>query len=199
MRTSMLWWAADGVEGEGGAASVRDGADVAVGHQAQLDEGLEAVADAQHQAVPLAQQAAHRLGDGGGAEEGGDELGAAVRLVAAGEAAGQHDDLGGVDGLHQGLAAGGDGGGGEVADDQDLRGRRPAAGGRRWAVSYSQVGAGEHRDDDLGLGRADGWALCGRGSVIGDRRWRRRRGFAFAPAGVDRLQLGLPGVPAGRA
>ena len=92
VRTSMLWWRPMVLKVRVGSYCV-DGADVAVGHQAQLDEGLEAVADAQHQAVALLQQLAHRLGDGGAAEEGGDELGAAVRLVAAGEAAGQHDDL----------------------------------------------------------------------------------------------------------
>ena len=84
--------AADGVEGQGGVIS-RDGADIAVRHQTQFDQGLEAVADAQHQAVALLQQTAHCLGDRRAAEEGGDELGAAVRLVAAGEAAGQHLSL----------------------------------------------------------------------------------------------------------
>ena len=40
--------------------------DFAEGHQAQLDQRLEAVADAQHQAVALVQQLAHGLGDGRG-------------------------------------------------------------------------------------------------------------------------------------
>ena len=85
---------ADGVEGQGGAMLVGVD-DLPVGHQAQLDEGLEAVADAQHQAVPVFQQVMDlilqllRI-----AEEGGDELGRAVGLVAAGEAAGEEDDLG---------------------------------------------------------------------------------------------------------
>ena len=87
----------------------------------KLDESLEAVADAQHQAVALLQQTAHRLGDLRVAEEGCNELCTAVRLVAAGEAAGQHDDLAVIDGLDQCLAALGHVGGGQVADDQDLR------------------------------------------------------------------------------
>ena len=65
---------ADGVEGQGGVAG-GDGADIAVGHQTQLDQSLEAVADAQHQAIALLQQTAHSLGDRRVAEEGGDELG----------------------------------------------------------------------------------------------------------------------------
>ena len=47
----------------------------------------------------LLQQLVHRLGDGRVAEERGDELGAAVRLVAAGEAAGQEDHLAALDEL----------------------------------------------------------------------------------------------------
>ena len=109
--------AADGVERERGALVVH-GADVAVRHQAQLHERLEAVADAQHQAVAVEQQVAHGLGDLGGAEEGRDELRRTVGLVAAGEAAGQHDDLAVLDGLHQRLRALGDGRGREVVDDQ---------------------------------------------------------------------------------
>ena len=49
--------AADGVEGQGRVAG-RDGADVAVSGQTQLDEGLEAVADAQHQTITVLQQVA---------------------------------------------------------------------------------------------------------------------------------------------
>ncbi len=67
--------------------------DVAVWHQAELDQRLEAVADAEHQTITVVQQVAHGLSHGRGPEERGDELGGAVRLVAAGEAAGDHDDL----------------------------------------------------------------------------------------------------------
>ena len=80
-----------------------DGADIAVGHQTQLDEGLEAVADAQHQSVPVFQQLHGGVGHLGVAEEGGDELGGAVGLVAAGEAAGDEDDLTLAGGLGEAL------------------------------------------------------------------------------------------------
>ena len=90
---------------------------------------------------PVLQQVADCLGDRRIAEEGGDELCAAVRLVAAGEAAGQHDDLALVDSLDQCLAAGGDVSGGQVADDQHL-GSAPAR-AKAWAVSYSQLVPGK--------------------------------------------------------
>ena len=92
--------AADVVEGEGGAIGVH-GTDVAEGHQAQLHERLETVADAEHEAVARLQQIAHRLGDLRRAEESRDELRGAVGLVATGEAAGNHDDLGRADKTRQ--------------------------------------------------------------------------------------------------
>ena len=61
---------------------------LAEGHQTQLDEGLEAVANAQHQPVPVFQQVVGCVLHGGVTEEGRHELGGAVGLVAAGEAAG---------------------------------------------------------------------------------------------------------------
>ena len=90
---------ADGVESQRGAGLVH-GADVSVGHQAELDERLEAVADAQHEAVAGLQQVTNGLGDLGRAEECGDELGRAVGLVSAREAARQHDDLALPDAAH---------------------------------------------------------------------------------------------------
>ena len=132
------------------------------------------------------QQLADRLGDGGAAEEGGDELGAAVRLVAAGEAAGQHDDLAVIDGLDQCLAALGHVGGGQVADDQDLRVGTGAGKGLGGVVLA--VGAREHRNDDLGLCHADlGCGGCGQELAVD--------GFYVGPGlavGVHRLQLGFP-------
>ena len=55
---------ADDVEAQGGAGVVGVN-DLAVGDQTQLDEGLEAVADTQHQAVPVFQQLHGGLGDRG--------------------------------------------------------------------------------------------------------------------------------------
>ena len=76
---------------------------MAEGNQTQFHQCLEAVADTQHQAIPLAQQIFHFLGNQGVAEEAGNELAAAVGFVAAGEAAGDHDDLAFPDGLGKGL------------------------------------------------------------------------------------------------
>ena len=79
--------AVDVVEGQGGAVLIGVD-DLAVGHQTQLDQRLEAVADTQHQTVAVVQMGGDLFLDLGVAEEGGDELGGAVGLVAAGEAAG---------------------------------------------------------------------------------------------------------------
>ena len=79
--------------------------DPSVGHEAELDERLEAVADTEHQAVALLKQRRDLLLDRSAAEEGRNELGAAVGLVAAGEAAGDHDDLAILDGLGKALDA----------------------------------------------------------------------------------------------
>ena len=64
--------AADDVVGERRAVGIGIH-DLAVGHKAELDERLEAVADAEHQAVALLEQRRHLLADGGAAEKGGDE------------------------------------------------------------------------------------------------------------------------------
>ncbi len=68
MRTRRLWWRPMVLNVSVGQSVVHR-ADVAVGHQTQLDERLEAVADAQHQTVAVLQQVAHRLGDGSGARK----------------------------------------------------------------------------------------------------------------------------------
>ena len=74
--------AGDVVEGQGGAGLVGVD-DLAVGNQTQLDQRLEAVADAAYQAVPLLQKGGDALLDGGVAEERGDKLAGAVRRAAA--------------------------------------------------------------------------------------------------------------------
>ena len=92
-----------------------------------------------------------RIGQPGGAQEGGDELAGAVGLVAAGEAAGQDHHLAAADGLFKGLSGLGQQVGGQVADHHDLGlDARPQAclGGVIFAV-----GAGEDRDDRPGPGR----------------------------------------------
>ena len=110
---------ADLVEGQ--SRGLRRGVhDVAVGHEAQLDERLEAVADAEHQAIAGLQQVANSLGDLGGTEERGDELGGTVGLVATGEAARDHDDLGLADAARKFAGGLGDVLGREVVDHEDI-------------------------------------------------------------------------------
>ena len=67
--------------------------DSSVRNQAQLDQRLEPVADTAHQAVPLLQQPGNLLPDCLVAEEGCNEFAAAIRLIAAGKAAGNKYDL----------------------------------------------------------------------------------------------------------
>ena len=56
---------------------------VAEGHETELDERLEPVADAEHETVTVVEQVAHGLGDRRCTEERRDELRGAIRFVAA--------------------------------------------------------------------------------------------------------------------
>ena len=94
--------ATQGVEGQGRVVLLNLG-NPAIGHQPQLDQRLEAVANAQHQAIPSFQQLGNRLGYSGIAEGSSDKLAGAIRLVAAGKAAGQHDDLSVLNRFHHRL------------------------------------------------------------------------------------------------
>ena len=67
--------------------------DLPVRHKAQFDQRLETVADTQDQAVSLSEQVTDRFLDDGISECCSEELGAAIRLITCGEAAGEHDDL----------------------------------------------------------------------------------------------------------
>ena len=96
--------AADGIECQGGRIlGLR--ADLAVWNKPELHQGLEAIADAEHQAVAFVEHIHYSIGDARVAEYAGDELGAAFGLVAGAEAAGNHDDLAIVDGFHIGIHA----------------------------------------------------------------------------------------------
>ena len=79
--------ARDGVEGERRAIFVRVDY-LAVGDESELYQRLEAVADSAHESAPVFKQVGDSLFYRGVSEECRDELSAAVRLVAAGEAAG---------------------------------------------------------------------------------------------------------------
>ena len=168
-------------------SSRRDGANLAVGHQAQLDERLEAVADAQGQAVALVQQTVDGVGHRRVAEEGRNELGGAVRLVAAGETARQHQNLRLVKLLHQRLAALGHVSGGEVLQNQNVRIAAGTAEGAGRVVFA--VRAGEHRDDDPRRRQAHsgGHTLVGRAVML-------QCGYEFTglAVGEHRLELLLP-------
>ena len=181
--------ATDGVERQRGRIG-RGVDDVAVGHQTELDQGLEAVADAQHQAVAGLEQVADCLGDLGSAEERRDELGGAIGLVAAREAAGDHDDLACTDAAGKLVGAFGDGLGREVVDHEGVG--LGAGGAESAGAIVLAVVAGEHGDyharaGDLGaavhvdiLGtEVDGLDL---GSLAG------------AAVGKDALDAALPGL-----
>ncbi len=182
--------AADGVEGQ--RRSVGCGFhDVAVRHEAELDERLEAVADAQHEAVAGLQQLADRLGDLGRAEERGDELGGAVGLVAAGETARDHDDLALADAARELVGALGDGLGREVVDDQHRgvgAGAAERAGGVVLAVRAREDGDHDARAGDLNGRRGARDALLGNAEVDGVDL------LALAAVREDGLDGALPGL-----
>ena len=71
--------------------------DLAIGQETELDERLEAVADAEDQSLALLQKFHDRLSDARISERRRDELARAVRLVAARETARQHEDLSLID------------------------------------------------------------------------------------------------------
>lgn len=143
--------AADGVEGQRGCI-LGLGADLAVGNQAELDQGLEAIADAEHEAVALLEQLHDGVGNLRVAKDAGDELGAAFGLVAGAEAAGEHDNLAAADGLDVGFDALANLLAILVAEDDNLAlgtGAVEGAGGVELAV-----GAGEGGDEDFRLCRS---------------------------------------------
>ena len=176
---------ADLVERERGARIVH-GADVAIRHQAQLHERLEAVADAQHQAVAVLQQVAHRLGHFRSAEERRDELRGAIGLVAAGKTARQHDNLAFADKLSQALRAFSDGSRRQVVDDERRCGGTRAL--ERVSGIVFAVRAREHRDDHARLGNLAREHVR-RGSRVADRL----NGFARLAVRIHRLKLAFPG------
>ena len=145
---------ADEVEGQGGAGVVGL-ADLAIGDQPQLDQRLEAIADAQHQPVPVFQQVMNRVGELGVTQEGDDELGRAVRLVSAGEAAGENHHLAAADGGGQLVGGLAEHLGVQVAHHHDLRLDARLEAGVSGVVLA--VGAREHGDDRPGMGKL----LCG--------------------------------------
>lgn len=124
-------------------------ADLAVGDEAGLDQGLEAVADAEHEAVAVLQQVHDGIGHPRVADDGGDEFRGAVGLVAGAEAAGEHQDLRLADLPREGFERLLDVAGGEIAEDEDL-GVGPGFAKGLGGVVFA-VGAGEGGDEDPGI------------------------------------------------
>ena len=176
---------ADGVEGQSGRVCVTVG-DLAVGHQAQLDQCLEAVADTAHQTVATFQQIGHLFLDRCAAEEGGNKLTGSVGLVAAGESAGHKDDLGIGDLPGECLRRAGNVIGGQIADDEQLGLRSCGLHGLGGIVLA--VGAGEYGDQNPGTG--DLHSRCGVLFRLIQRDLGRRACLADI-AGVNFLQLVL--------
>lgn len=71
--------------------------DFAVGGEAGFDECLEAVADAEDEAVAVFQEVGNGIRNPRVAEDGGDEFRGAVWLVSGGEATRDEKDVGGGD------------------------------------------------------------------------------------------------------
>ena len=84
--------ASNGVVNQGRRIGGRS-ADFAVGNEAGFDEGLEAVADAENQAIPVLKEIHDGVGHTRAADNGGDEFRGAIGFVASAEAAGKHQDL----------------------------------------------------------------------------------------------------------
>ena len=181
--------AADGVKGQRGRIG-RGVDDVTIGHQTELDQSLEAVADAQHQTVAGLEQVADCLGDLGSAEERRDELGGAVGLVAAREAAGDHDDLACTDATGKLVGALGDGLGREVVDHEGVGLGTGCAEGAG-AVVLAVV-AGEHGDDHA---RAGDLGAAVHVDILGaEVDGLDLGGLAGAAVGEDALDAALPGL-----
>ena len=179
--------AANQVEGQSGTALVQV-PNLAIGHQTQLHQRLEAVADAQHQAVPVPEQVVDRVLEPLTAQEGGDELAGALRLVAAGEAAGQDNHLGGANGPLQRLGGVLQQLGAQVAHHHDFRvDARPQTGVGGIVLA---VRAREHGDDRLGPGQLAGRGVGGAAGAVHIRNDLLLR---LGVGGIDALQSALPG------
>ena len=87
---------ADGVKSKGGVVFVYFN-DFAIRNKAKLYKSLEAVANAEHKAVSAIEQLVNRLFNLGISECCGNKFARTLRLVTAGKAAGQHNDLAFVD------------------------------------------------------------------------------------------------------
>ena len=146
--------AADGVDRSGSENPAVCPDDLAVRHQTQLDQRLEAVADTKRQTVPLIQELLHCLFDASRCWNAvAKNLRGTVRLVTCGEAAGEHDDLCLADSLLELLYRITDILCRQVAEYLRQSTFAPAL-SKALALSYFTVGAGEYRDKYRRLDRS---------------------------------------------
>ena len=141
--------ASDRVEGQGRIV-LGHRHDMPERHQTELDQRLEAVADAEHQAVAIIEEVTDGISDFGGAEECGDEFRRAIGLVATRESSGQHHDLAVADGGSQCTGALRNRLRAQVVDDHRLH--LGAGTSERTGRIIFAVGAGEHRNHHPWLG-----------------------------------------------
>ena len=176
----------NGIEGQGGGI-LGHIHDLAEGHQTQLNERLEPVADTQHQTVPLLQQSVHFILDPGVPEECGNELAAAVRLIAAAEAAGQHDNLGLLHLCRNRRNGGFNIRSAQVPDDHHVHVRTGTL--EHSCSVVLAVGAREYGNQHPGTGSLDGGTLPGLGYIgIGLDGGK----LGLDPAGEHGFQLAFP-------
>ena len=179
--------AADGIVGQSrGLLVLAD--DLSVRNKAQLDQGLESVADSKGKTVSVVQKVGDSLLDHGVAESGRKELGAAVRFVARGESARKHDDLGPGNGIRKGLGGIADILRAEIGKDAgNGPGTRCPEG--RGSIIFA-VCSGEDRNENSGLGNL----VCAdcHSSALVYGGFDRCRIF-FGSGGEDLLERLLPG------
>ena len=152
-------------ERRGGGVDVTD---LTIRDEAGLDEGLEAVADAEREAVAVLEQLHDGITHNGRLDDRCDELAGTIGLVAGGEAAGDHEDLRTGDGVGEGLERFTESGGIEITQHEDLglgAGETERAGGIVFAIAAGEDGDDHARLGDANLGLeagADGEADRGR-------------------------------------
>ena len=118
----------------------------AIRHEAELDQSLEAVADAHGKTVSHMKELVHGLHELLIPEYGGDKFAAAVRFITSGEAAREHDDLRMADALCHFIDGVLEFGCIAISEDEDIAERTGAFKGSR-AVDFTVV-ARHGRDED---------------------------------------------------
>ena len=68
-------------------------ADFSVGDEAGFDEGLEAIADSEDEAIAVLEKVHDGVGDAGTTQDGGDEFSGACGFVSGAESTRDGDDL----------------------------------------------------------------------------------------------------------